>query len=150
MSCSAALSKTSNHLDVCSGLHSTRSGTKHAYTELNKPKMRYLPIIATLLPLLLAITRAEDNESVCPPGFEVAEVPPGTGNFVCRKISIDCPGGSNRKYVDETTGTHLCCPVGQELVVYDQTTSAGVCCGEGQVYAGTPPDGKCVPKTGDA
>ncbi|KAJ8079259.1 hypothetical protein PM082_021759 [Marasmius tenuissimus] len=106
--------------------------------------MQYLPVVISLLPFLLAVTRAQAPQ--CPPGFEAVEEPKGTGNYKCIKVEWTCPGGDERKYVNAASNADSCCTVGSDLVIYDQNTRVGVCCGKDQTYAGIAPNGKCCAK----
>ncbi|KAL0577771.1 hypothetical protein V5O48_004229 [Marasmius crinis-equi] len=94
-----------------------------------------------LLPFLFAAAQDADD---CPPGTELVQLE--NGEWRCRSTTIVCLGGDERQYTDIPSGAHLCCLPGNPLVIYDKDTRQGVCCGAEQVYAGTPPNGKCCPK----
>jgi hypothetical protein len=52
-----------------------------------------------LLLFSLATVQAQDDD--CPDGFHLVEKPPGSGNFVCEKTDIVCPGVGRRDYIDK-------------------------------------------------
>ncbi|KAF5345062.1 hypothetical protein D9758_010459 [Tetrapyrgos nigripes] len=101
----------------------------------------FFTTFSTVLLFSLAITvQAQDDE--CPDGYEAVESPPGSGNIVCEKVNIVCPGTGRRDYVDKATGQQLCCPSSKNLVILDNDRD-GVCCDMSQIVE----DGQCVTPT---